>query len=96
VTGRESFSSVSVRAGEGARVCCHRYPSEAPILSLDAGEASLSITVGGRNEVTAWAVEFARQIVREAERFAAECERMHAAQQAQGAPPDNAAADDAA
>ena len=63
-----------------------------PILALDAGTAALCITVRGKKATDA-AVEFARTLAREAQRFADEMERMDAAQLADD---DTAAGSDAA
>jgi hypothetical protein len=94
VSGRESYTSMGVYFGEDAHVRCSTYPDHGPILSLVAGPASLSLSIAGQADMPRWGVEFARALVREAQRFAAECERVGAAQQAQVT--SSSAADDAA
>lgn len=83
---RESFGSVSFHAGADAVVRCSVYPDAAPILSLDAGRLTVSITVAGRTECSPEAVAFAQQLADKAATFAAECERMHAAQPPRSTP----------
>jgi hypothetical protein len=65
-----------------------------PILSVDGGPSALAITTRGRKADQA-AVEFARELVREAQKFADGMERMHAAQ-LDGEGSDKAAGSDAA
>jgi hypothetical protein len=75
-----SFAHVSCHFGADWRVRCSVYPDTTPILSLDAGpSAAVSVTTAGKGASKA-AVEFARALVREAQKFADEIERMHAAQ----------------
>jgi hypothetical protein len=59
-------------------VTCHHYGDKTPILVIDAGGASVSFSVQGR-EASASAVEFARTLAGKAQEFAADIERMHAA-----------------
>jgi hypothetical protein len=79
VSGRETVVSLTVSAGGDAQVNCWVYPAQGPILSLDAGRTSLTISTAGSREMPAESVAFARTLAREAQRFVAECERMHAA-----------------
>jgi hypothetical protein len=72
-----SLISLGVYVGTDWRVDCHTYPDSTPILSIDAGAAALDISSKGR-EVTEAVVRFARELARQAERFAAEAERIHA------------------
>ncbi len=74
-----SFSHISYHIGDGWRVRCSTYASTTPILSVDAGPSALSITTKG-NDAGKTAVDFARALAHEAQRFADEMERMHAAQ----------------
>jgi hypothetical protein len=83
MSAEPSLASLSVHAGEDARVDCYLYPREGPILTVQAGRTWLNLTIAGRSPIPASGVAFARALVREAQRFAAECERLHAAQQAQ-------------
>jgi hypothetical protein len=77
--GGGSFSHVSCHVGADWRVRCTAYPDTTPILSFDAGSSAVSVTAKGRDAGGA-AVEFARALAREAQRFAEEMERLHAAQ----------------
>jgi len=83
VSGRESFGSVSMQAGHGARVDCHTYDRAGPILSVSAGRLIVNISIAGRRAMPAHAVTFAQELAAQAAVFAAECERLHAAQLAQ-------------
>ena len=89
-----SFSHLSYHAGNDWRVRCNTYADTTPILSLDGGPSALSITTRGKVADQA-AVDFARALVRAAQRFADEMERMHAAQ-LDGEGSDKAAGSDAA
>ena len=75
-----SFASMSAYAGEGAWVTCYGYPEKPPILSMHLSGATLTISFAERDgQVNAQAVEFARELVRAVEEFAAEAERLYAA-----------------
>ncbi len=86
----ESFSNFSVYAGNDTWVTCYRYPEKTPILHVSAGQSALSVSVVGR-EATDAALEFARALLREAQAFAAEVERLHAANAVPGESADRAA-----
>ena len=90
-----SFSHLSYHVGADWHVRCNTYADTTPILSVDGGPSTLSISTRGRN-ADASAVEFARALVREAQKFAEEMERMHAAQLADAEGTDKAAGSDAA
>jgi hypothetical protein len=75
-----SFSHLTCHVGDddwGVR--CNTYDGTTPILSLDAGPSTFSITTRGKTAGKA-AVEFARALAEQARKFAEEMERMHAAQ----------------
>jgi hypothetical protein len=74
-----SFGATSLRTGSDWYVQCSAYPHEAPILTVDAGPMSVSISPADRHEVSAGTVAFAGELARQAALFAAECERLHAA-----------------
>ena len=78
-----SLSHSSYHVGTDWLVRCDTYDDRAPILSFDAGPAAVSITTKGRDASLA-AVEFARALAREAQRFADEMERVHAAKSGDG------------
>ena len=75
-----SYSRVSVHVGSHWRVRCIPVTSQPPLLDIDAGETEISIGITGQ-EIRASAVEFAAELARETERFAAEVQRMYAAAQ---------------
>jgi hypothetical protein len=75
-----SFSSAGLHVGTDWHVQCSTYPETTPILSMDAGHSGISVSIAGRAPIGAEAVALARELAREAERFAAECERLHTAQ----------------
>jgi hypothetical protein len=87
-----SFTHISFHLGTDWRVRCNTFADTTPIFSVDAGSSAVSITTKGKEAGKA-AVEFARALAREAQRFADEMERMHAAQLADDG---NAAGCDAA
>jgi hypothetical protein len=73
-----SYASMSLHAGEGARVACYTYPTTTPILDISQHGACLNISLAERDAVPSeHAVAFARELAREAERFAAEAERLY-------------------
>ncbi len=74
-----SFSHVSVHIGADWRVDCHVHSDYTPILNVDAGSAAVSFSIMGRCADDA-ALLFARSLVREAQVFAAEVERLYAEQ----------------
>jgi len=76
--GRRSFGSASVHAGADAVVRCSAYPHEAPILTVDAGGCTVTVTIAGRGVLDERGVAFARDLAAQAAKFAAECERLHA------------------
>lgn len=85
--GKRSFASISFHAGEGASVTCSSYPDTTPILSVDLpGGTWLNISLADRKaRVSGQAVAFARELVRAAEQFAAEAERLYGPGSAQDA-----------
>jgi hypothetical protein len=76
---RDSFSNFSYHVGEDWRTYCHTYPDRAPIFAIAAGRSAVTISVPNRTADKA-AVEFARAMVLDAQTFAAEMERLYAAQ----------------
>ncbi len=74
-----SYSHMSVQVGGDWRVYCHTYDDRTPILTVDAGPVSIAYSIKGRCTDEA-ALGFARALVRDAQLFAAEVERMHAEQ----------------
>ena len=76
---RDSFSNLSYHVGGDWRTYCHTYPDRAPIFAIAAGRSAVTISVPNRIADKA-AVEFARAMVLDAQLFAAEMERLYAAQ----------------
>jgi hypothetical protein len=77
--GGESYTHIGYQVGGDWRVRCSTYDDTTPILSVDAGRSSVSITAKGKTATVA-ALEFARALAREARKFADEMERIYAAQ----------------
>ena len=94
---REGFGSVSLHAGEHTSVECFPGTEGKPLLSLDTPRLSVMITITG-DTVPAPALAFARELATQATVFAAECERLHTAQQQPSAavPGQDSAGDSAA
>jgi hypothetical protein len=74
-----SFANLIFHVGADWQVRCSTYPHSTPILCLDGGSSSVMITNGSRT-ATEEAIEFARALVKQAQCFAAEPERMQAEQ----------------
>jgi hypothetical protein len=74
-----SFMNLIFHAGTDWQVRCSTYPGSTPILTLDGGPASVMISTTSRI-ATQEGVEFARALVKQAQCYAAEMERIHAAQ----------------
>jgi hypothetical protein len=53
------------------------YPDHSPILTINVGSTTVNISITGNNADQA-AVEFARDLARQAAGFVAEVERLHA------------------
>jgi hypothetical protein len=66
-------------AGTDWQVRCSTYADSTPILCLDGGPASVMISTT-RRTVTPEGVEFARALVKQAQCYAAEMERLSAEQ----------------
>jgi hypothetical protein len=77
-----SFARIGFHVGTDWRVDCHTYDDSTPLFDIDAGTSSVVISIRKNNPDDS-AVKFARALVREAQKFAAEVERMHAAQLAE-------------
>jgi hypothetical protein len=75
----ESFSSIGYYIdADDWWVTCHHYDGQTPILVIDAGPNSLSISIKGR-DATESAVKFARALLSNVQAFADDIERHHAA-----------------
>ncbi|WP_067451398.1 hypothetical protein [Actinomadura macra] len=93
MTSRSSWGSVSVHLGADAMIRCCTYTDAAPILTLSSDGLSVAVTGAGGDAVSAVDVDNARLLLRAAQTFLAECERLHAlASTADAAGPSAAAA----
>ena len=77
--GGGSHSRLGLSIGSDGWVTCHHYQGKTPILVIDAGDSSVSISPASRDASEA-AVKFARVLARKAQEFADDIERLHAAQ----------------
>jgi hypothetical protein len=75
-----SFGSLGLHVGSGSRTSCYEYPDHSPILHITAASTSVSVQLA-QGPIGTEAVKFARDLLRGAERFAAEVERLHNEQQ---------------
>jgi len=73
-----SFSHTGFHVGSDWTTRCSTYSHTTPILSIDAGDSAVSVSISD-GKVTEAAVKFAQALLREVQEFAAEVERMHAA-----------------
>ena len=72
------FARISMHLGEESHAECFTYDNSAPILDIRAGNASVAVSLT-RNEIDEAAVNLARELARQAQLFATEVERLHAA-----------------
>jgi hypothetical protein len=72
-----STAHIGVYVGEDWYTHLCTYDDHAPILDISAGSAMVALSLASQ-EVSAPAVEFARELASQAARFAAEVERLHA------------------
>jgi hypothetical protein len=82
-TESRSFGSGGLYVGTDWQVRCSTYPASTPILSIDAGRSAMSVSITPMKQIGDEAVAFARELARQAAVFAADCERLHAAQHGQ-------------
>jgi hypothetical protein len=74
-----SFSRTGLYVGADWLVLCHVYADKTPILDINAGGSSVSLSMRDR-AADASTVEFARNLAAAAQKFAAAVERLHTAQ----------------
>jgi hypothetical protein len=77
-----------VRLTASTYVHCCTYDDAAPILTIQDGAADITITNPGRGEVTEDDVRFGRLLAEAVNRYAAELEKLAAANRAAAASPD--------
>jgi hypothetical protein len=81
---RESFASLSVYIdGDDWWTTCHHYDGQTPILVINNGPNSMTVSLKGR-EASESAVRFARALLASVQEFAADIERLHAERTAPG------------
>jgi hypothetical protein len=78
-----SMAHVGLHVGQDWSTWLSTYPDHSPILTIDVGSTSTAISITG-NKADRAAVEFARELARQAAGFAAEVERMHAREEGRG------------
>ena len=88
-----SFSYLMVHVGADWMVRTSAYEDKTPILTVDAGRGTIAITIKDRGAVDRSAVEFARALAHQARAFAAEVERLSAAETKAGNDGEDKAAD---
>ncbi len=76
-SGGGSMTRIGVHVGQDWWTFLSTYEDHSPILDIAAGSATVSLCFDG-TQVTASAVEFARELAGKAAQFAAEAERLHA------------------
>src|ERR1017187_6004445 len=91
-----SFGSTGLYVGTDWQGRCSTYPHSTPILSIDAGRTTLSVSITPMKRMGEEAVAFAREFARQATLFAADCERLHAEQHGQAHDEGQQTADGAA
>jgi hypothetical protein len=88
-----SFSYLMIHVGADWMVRTSSYEDKAPILTVDAGRGAVAITITDRDATDRSAVEFARALAHQARAFAAEVERLSAAETEAGNDGEDKAAD---
>ena len=78
---RHSFANMGVQVADDWHVWCSTYADQPPILTVGAGSTTVTVSIRGK-VADDNAVEFARDLLQQAQRFAAEVERLHAEQAA--------------
>jgi len=76
-----SFSGAHLHVGADGRAYTSTYPDTAPILTIDAGESSLTIFLASERATPAERLAFAYSLAAAVTSFTAECERLHQAAQ---------------
>jgi hypothetical protein len=77
-----------VRLTASTYIRCCTYPDAAPILTITDGPADITITNPGKGEVTEDDVRFGRALAAAVTRYAAELEKLSAANRAAAADAD--------
>lgn len=78
-----SLAHLGLHVGQDWSTWLSTYPDHSPILDITAGSTTVAISITGNNADQA-AVEFARELARQAAAFAAEVERLHTNEESGG------------
>jgi hypothetical protein len=78
---RKPWGHLILHVGKKSCAECFTYVARSPILSINAGSTSVSLSLAG-DEINDDAVSFARSLVDQARLFAAEIERLHSVESA--------------
>jgi outer membrane murein-binding lipoprotein Lpp len=79
-SGGESLAHLGLHVGQDWSTWLSTYPDHSPILDITAGSTTVAICITG-NKADQAAVEFARELARQAAAFASEVERLHTDEQ---------------
>jgi len=82
-SGGGSMARIGVHVGEDWWTFLSTYDEHGPILDIAAGSTTVTVCFDG-SQMTASAVEFARELADRAAKFAAEAERLHAVNHGDG------------
>ena len=82
-SGGGSMARIGVHVGEDWWTFLSTYDEHGPILDLAAGSTTVTVCIDG-SQMTASAVEFARELADRAAKFAAEAERLHVRDHSEG------------
>jgi len=89
--GGRSFGYADLQAGADWEVQCSIRPGVPPVLAVSGGTMRVAISV--TSQLAAEAVGFGQELARQSALFAAECARLHAAQQTKEQARDEGQAD---
>jgi hypothetical protein len=70
----------SLRISGGSYICCHTYPDDAPILSVQDRHVLVSVSVPDRHKITPGDLDTARRLADAVAAYIAELETRMAAQ----------------
>jgi hypothetical protein len=76
-SGGGSFGQISLHIGQDWWTFLNTYDDHSPILDVAAGSTTVTFSIADRKASDS-ALEFARELARQAAGFAAEVERLHA------------------
>ena len=82
-SGGGSMARIGLHVGQDWWTFLSTYDDHSPILDIAAGSTTVTFCLDG-SQVTASAVEFARELADKAAEFAAEAERLHARDHSDG------------